>query len=286
MGNFLLSKGARDMFFATFLFSIMQVFVKSLAHIPFWQIIFFRAGISAIFCYIEIKKRNLNLWGNNKPLLLARGLFGAFSLACFFYALQNAPLASVVTIVNIKPFLVLLLAVFLLKEKIYPIQWLFFIASFIGIIFIKGFDSRINTTELLAIFGAAGFAAIAHTCVRKLKGIDDPVVILFYFTIVTLPFVLPFSIQHWKIMNGLDWVLVLSIGIVTHFAQLFLTKAYQSEKVSEVSTIYYFGIVFAFLYGYFFFEEKYTYQAFIGIILVVGGIISNLFYVNYKKLNS
>lgn len=280
---FQMSKGAQFMLFSVFLFSIMQLLVKSLQHIPFVQLIFFRALISAIFSYTEIKKRGLNPFGNHKPLLLGRGFFGAMSLGCFFYALQNAPLGSVVTIVNIKPFLVLLFAVILLKERIYPLQWIFFLCSFIGIFLIKGFDNRINTVELLAIVGAALFASIAHTCVRKLKGTDEPVVILFYFTIVTLPFATSFSIQHWVQPNLLDWIAILSIGVVTHFAQLFLTKAYQSEHVSDVSNIYYLGIIFALIYGYFFFDEKYSFAAIIGMILVIGGIFLNIFYLNHKK---
>lgn len=280
---FQISKGAQFMLISVFLFSIMQLLVKSLQHISFVQLIFFRALISAIFSYAEIKKRRLNPLGNHKPLLLGRGIFGAMSLACFFYALQNAPLGSVVTIVNIKPFLVLLFAVILLKEKVFPLQWLFFIISFIGIFLIKGFDNRINTIELLAILGAAFFASIAHTCVRKLKGTDEPVVILFYFTIVTLPFVTPFSIQHWIQPNLWDWIAIFSIGIVTHFAQLFLTKAYQSEQVSDVSNIYYLGIVFALIYGYLFFDEKYSFVSIIGIILVMGGIFGNISYLNQKK---
>ncbi len=283
---FRMSQGARFMLFSVFLFSIMQLLVKSLNHIPFVQLVLFRALISTIFCYTEIHKRKLNPLGNHKPLLLSRGFFGAMALGCFFYALQNAPLASVVTIVNIKPFLVLIFAIILLKEKIYTIQWIFFLCSFIGIFLIKGFDNRINLIELLAILGAAFFASIAHTCVRKLKGTDEPIVILFYFTIVTIPLALPFSIKYWIQPSLIDWIGIIVIGIITHFAQLFLTKAYQSEHVSDVSNMYYLGIVFALIYGYCFFEEKYSLISICGMLLVIIGIFANIFYLNNKKSSS
>ncbi|MCP4521990.1 MAG: DMT family transporter [Cytophagales bacterium] len=281
-----LTKGVRYMLLAVFLFSIMQLFVKILGdHIPSIQLVLFRALISASFSFYTIKQKKLSLWGNHKPLLLTRGLFGSLSLICFFYSLQNAPLGAVVTIVNVKPFLVLLFAMLLLGEKVEYPQWLFFLCSFLGILLIKKFDQNISLNVLLAILGAAIFASVAHICIRKLKGIDEPVTILFYFSIVTLPFALPFSIQSWIYPTWIEWVLIIGIGVFTHFAQLALTRAYQSEEVGTVSNIYYLGVVFALGYGYFFFDEKYTYQALGGILLVIVGIIANVLYKNYKQRN-
>ena len=264
---------------ATLLFSVMQVFVKQLDYIPFYELIFLRALISLVLCLGTIKFKKLHLFGNNKKMLLLRGIFGTASLTCFFYALQHVPLGSTVTIVNIKPFLILIVASLVLKEHFKWQQALFFIISFIGILIIKGFDQRITSLGLAAILGAAFFASIAHTIVRFLRTSDKPVVILFYFTLVTLPFVTPFTISNWVTPIGLDWIKAISLGLITHFAQLFLTKAYQSEKVANVSNFYYLGIVFAIAFGYFFFDEKYTWQTTTGILVILLGIILNLWFV-------
>jgi len=269
---------------ATLLFSVMQVFVKQLDYIPYYELIFFRALVSFVLCLGTIKAKRLNLFGNNKKMLLLRGLFGTASLTCFFYALQHVPLGSTVTIVNIKPFLILIVASVLLKEHFKWQQALFFLISFVGIIVIKGFDERISTLGLLAILGAAFFASIAHTIVRFLRDSDRPVVILFYFTLVTLPFVAPFTVFNWVMPVGFDWVKAISLGLITHFAQLFLTKAYQSEKVANVSNFYYLGIVFAIAFGYFFFDEKYAWQAIIGIVIILIGIFLNVWFVRKSSL--
>jgi drug/metabolite transporter (DMT)-like permease len=278
-----MSKGIWYMLFATLLFSVMQVLVKYMGHFPFYELIFFRAITSFVISVFSLKGLKINIWGNNKKLLILRGLFGVASLSCFFYALQNAPLASVITIVNIKPFLILVVASILLKEKIKPVQLLFFIISFIGIVMVKGFDNRIDTITLLAILGAALFASVAHTIVRKLKDSDHPLVIIFYFTFVTLPIIGPFAIRDWVMPEEqTEWLMLFGIGLVTHFAQYFLTKAYQSDNVAKISIFYYLGIVFALGFGHFLFDEKHTVSTLVGMAVIIGGIILNVWYSRRK----
>lgn len=271
-----MSRGIRYMLISTFLFSFMQLLVKKLDYIPFFEIIFFRAIISFGIASVAIHKQKIAPFGNDKKKLILRGLFGTASLTSFFYALHHVPLGSAITIVNIKPLIILLVAFFFLKEKVQPWQWLCFVLSFIGIAIVKGFDTRIDTLGLVSVLGAAVFAAVAHTLVRLLRKTDHPNVIIFYFALVTLPIITPFTIWFWKMPQGLDWVVLISIGVITHFGQLFLTKAYQSDAMSKVSNIYYLGIVFAVGYGYFFFGETYTYATAFGLFLVVCGVLLNM----------
>jgi len=270
-----MSKGASYMLAATLCFAIMQVLVKEL-DLPVAEIIVFRAGISFFLCFFTITINGGAYFGKNYFPLIARGFFGVLSLSCFFYALQNAPLASVVAIVNIKPFLILFIAYFILKEKVSWQQVVFFVISFIGILFVKGFDSRIDNTSILAIIGAATFAAIAHTIVRYLKGRESPNVILFYFTLVTIPCVAPFAYFFWQTPVGIQWLQLLSLGLLTHFGQLFLTKAYQSENMANISNIYFMGIAFAVGFGIFWFGETYSAMVYFGLALIVTGIILNV----------
>lgn len=264
------------MLISTFLFSFMQLLVKKLDYIPFFEIIFFRAVISFGIAATAIYKQKISPFGHDRKKLVLRGLFGTASLTSFFYALHHIPLGSAITIVNIKPLIILLVAFFFLKEKVRSWQWLCFVLSFIGIAIVKGFDTRIDSLGLISVLGAAVFAAIAHTLVRLLRKTDHPNVIILYFTLVTLPIITPFTIWYWVMPQGLDWVLLIGIGVVTHFGQLFLTKAYQSDAMAKVSNIYYLGIVFAVIYGYIFFDEVYTYTTAFGLLLVVSGVLLNM----------
>jgi drug/metabolite transporter (DMT)-like permease len=274
------SPGAKMMLLSIVSFSLMHLCVKALPEIPVHQIITFRSVFSILICVYTLKKKKIPFWGNNKPLLILRGLVGAFSLFCFFYSIKHLPLATAVTISNLIPLFALGLAAVFLKEKITGLQWLFFLLSFAGVALIKGFDNRILFTDLMIALCAALFTACAHFSVRKLRDYDAPDVIIFYFPLVTLPLVGPYTAFHWVNPDAAQWGLLLLIGLFTHIGQVYLTKAYSNEEVSGVTNIYYIGIILSLLYGYLFFDETYNFMSYSGMALIIAGILLNLYYKN------
>ncbi len=276
-----LSPGVRYMLIASLVFSIMNVCVKMVSHIPAIEVVFFRALISLIISYWILRKRKVSVWGNNKKVLILRGVVGSISLVMLFSTFQNMPLASAVLLHYLSPIFTAVLALLVLKEKIYKVQFFFFAVCFAGIFMIKGFDSRVETLYFLLGIGAAFLAACAYTSIRVLKDSEDPLVIVFYFPLVALPFAGILSIFYWEMPQGWDWLWLLSIGILTQIAQVFLTKAYQAEAAASVASINYIGIIYALLFGFFIFEELYPFQTFFGMLLVVIGVVLN---VTFKKI--
>ena len=115
-----------------------------------------------------LQKLGIPLLGNNKKVLLMRGIFGTTALLMFFYTLQNIPLASAVTLQYLSPIFTALFAAIFLKEKMQIRQWLYFGISFAGVALIKGFDERISDLYahghlLRHVLG------MAYTCIRQLK---------------------------------------------------------------------------------------------------------------------
>ncbi len=274
------SEGAKMMFFSIVSFSWMHLCVKAIPAIPVHQIISFRSIFSILICIYTLRKDNIPMWGNNKPLLILRGLIGAFSLFCFFYSIQHLPLATAITISNLIPLFALLLAAVFLKEKIRGWQWFFFMLSFGGVVLIKGFDDRILLTDLLIAVSAAFFTACAHFLVRWLRDFDHSSVIIFYFPLVTIPLVVPYTIVHWVSPDLFEWGMLVLIGVFTHIGQVYLTRAYAREEMSGVTNIYYIGIVLSLIYGYMFFEEVYNSWSLAGMTLIISGILLNMYYKN------
>jgi drug/metabolite transporter (DMT)-like permease len=67
------------------------------------------------------------------------------------------------------------------------------------------------------------------------------------------------------------------MGVLTQLAQVYLTKAFQAGTTGTVSIVMYVGAVFALAYGYVFFHETYPLTSLIGMVLVVLGVLLNLF---------
>ena len=87
-----ITRAVKYILLSTVFFALMNVGVKFLAHIPAYEIVFFRALVSLIICYFLIRRAGLSPWGNNKRVLLFRGLSGTAALLMYFYTLQHMPL--------------------------------------------------------------------------------------------------------------------------------------------------------------------------------------------------
>jgi len=251
----------------------MNIGVKYLENIPAYEIVFFRALVSLVVCYFLILKAGLSPWGNNKKLLILRGLFGTAALIMYFYTLQNMPLASAVTIQYLSPIFTIIIAGIMLKEPPRAIQWLFFIISFAGVVMVKGFDPRISIPELIIGITAAVCSAMAYNFIRKLKDFDHPLVVVFYFPMVTVPIVGIYTAFHWVNPDLTEWVILILIGLATTVAQIFMTKGYQLEKAANVSNYNYLGTVYAIAIGFFMFSETINLLGYLGIFLILFGVI-------------
>lgn len=269
------------MLWAAFLFTIMNVFVKAVSHIPAVELVLFRSVISFILCLIALKKQNVSIWGNNKKVLIARGLFGAVSLMMFFSVLQNIPLATAVVIHYTSPIFTALIAFVILKERIVKIQWLFFALCFAGVLIVKGFDTRVDSYYLgLGVLSAVG-AAAAYNCIRKLKTSEHSLVIVFYFPLVTIPITGAITLFNWVSPQGTDWLYILGIGVLTQLAQVAMTRAYQHEEAAKVASVTYTGLVYALIAGFFFFNETFNWIVLSGMGLTLVGVILN---VSFKRI--
>lgn len=273
-----MTKGVWFMLFATLFFSMMNVAVKLLPHIPAVEIVFFRSVVSLVLSYGILKARKVHIWGKNYKLLILRGASGAMALVLYFRLIQDIPLASATTILFLSPVFASIIGIFFVNEEVRPIQWFFYIISFLGIIMIKGFDSRIAIIYLLMGFSSSLFSGVAFNCIRKLNTSEHPLVIIFYFPLVTMPFTGIWSYFNWVTPHGTDWLVLFMVGVLTQIAQYFMTRSFQTEEISKVASLRYLGIIYALIFGYLFFDEHFNFMVYAGMGLTILGVVLNIWY--------
>jgi drug/metabolite transporter (DMT)-like permease len=266
------------MLLSTLFFTVMNLLVKMVPNIPAIEIVFFRSLVSLVLSYGFLARSGISVWGNNKKLLIGRGISGAVALVLYFTTLQVMPLASAVTIQFLSPIFTTILGIFIVKEKVKPWQWAFFAVAFGGVLVIEGFDPRIS-----AFFGVMGiisslFSGFTYNLIRKMGTSEHPLVIVFYFPLVTLPVTGMYCYFFWVNPIGIEWLLLISIGVMTQFAQYYMTRAYQNEELSKVAPLKYFGVLYAIILGYVFFGETFNWLTYMGMIMVIVGVILNVWY--------
>ncbi len=276
------------MVLAIFFFALMNLCVKFIGHIPATEIVFFRSIVSLLISIVILKRQGVSVWGHNRTILFARGLTGTIALILYFITLQKIPLAGAVTIHYLAPVFTSVLGIYLVKERVRPWQFLFFALAFVGILVIQGVDTRISLTYAALGVGGAFFTGLANNMIRKLKTSEHPLVIIFYFPLISIPITGIFCLFSWVTPAGSDWIYLLMVGLLTQLGQFYMTKSYQSEELSKVSVISYMGIVFALSFGFIFFDEYYGLTAYLGMALVLVGVMLNLLYkarLDRKTLN-
>lgn len=273
------------MIIATFAFSGMELLVKSLDRIPTQQIVFFRAWIALVICWVMIRRAGLSLWGTNKKLLIARGATGTFALILYFYSLKTLPLATAAAIQKLSPLFTLLFAQILLNEKVRPANWFFFLLALAGAITIKGFDASLSLWAFSLAFLAAIFSGLAYNCIGLLKGKEHPLTIIFYFPLITLPIITPSTVSGWVAPNTSEWTMLIGVGCVVQFAQYFMTIAFSGPSTGKISIVYYFGTVLAVIWGYLLFNESLNSANGFGIGLILLALICNTLLMTSSKEN-
>lgn len=271
------------MLISSFAFSLMQVCVKLLVGFPVTELILFRSIVSLAISLFMVWKARVSPFGNSKKYLLLRGVFGVMALSMFFYTLQKMPIATAITIQYLSPIFTSLFAIWILKEPMKSRQWLFFAISFSGILVMKGMNDDIKTSYLLVGILASIFAGLAYNMIRKVKDTDHPVVVVLYFPLIAIPVMTVFSLNYWKTPVGIEWVYLLAMGIFTQIAQVYMTKAWQSESANKVASLKYVGILFALTFDLVLFNIIPPWTTIGGIMLVLLGVVLNMRFKSVKN---
>ena len=267
------------MILASICFALVGIMIKFIGNIPLMEMIFFRNLPSILILPLVLKNKNISLRGKNKPLLLFRCFFGFLSTVGYFYTFKTMTMTDAMTIRQLSPFFIIILAIIFLKEKMslqrIPIFFLVFLG---GLLVIKP-GIRLEMFPVIVGIFAAIFSAGAHVSLRNLRLTDHPLVIVNYFAFVSglMALVILIWQNNFVIPDFISLINLVLLGLVALGAQIALTKAYQMAPASMVSLYTYSQIIFATLFGLLFFRELPDLLSIIGASLI---IISG--YLNYK----
>ena len=269
-----------NLIFASLFFSLMTVCVKKIDNrIPIYELVFFRSLLSLLITSLIINKRDINPWGENKPLLILRGLLGTIALICIFYAIRNMPLNISTVIQYTYPIFISIFAGILLNERITKNIFLAVITGWLGILIIlnpsqlSNLNVELNNLTIAIAFLGSISTSLAYITVKKLSLTEDIFIIIKYFPLISIIILSPVVFINWVTPNISDLVWIIGIGIFTQAGQTFLTIGLKILPATEAASINYFQVFFGSLWGIFFFSEIININFLIGSLLVLLGTI-------------
>lgn len=164
-----------------------------------FQILFFRSVIGVVLIGILVAHNGVHLlktqhltkhWLRN--IAHFGGQYG------WFYGLAYISLAEVIAIEFTTPIWTALFAFFLLGEKLSTARITALVLGIIGLLLIlRPTTEALNPAALAVLAGAVGYA-FSYIQTKSLSATDAPLAILFYMTLMQLPFGLIPIVMDWK----------------------------------------------------------------------------------------
>jgi drug/metabolite transporter (DMT)-like permease len=274
-----MQRGALMMMLSALAFSVMTVLVKLAGErLPSQELVVARAIVSLVLSWSLLRRAGVSPWGHDKRWLWIRGALGFAGLSCVYGAVTHLPLAEATILQYLYPAITALLAGVFLGEAISRRIIAATAASLAGVLLVARptllFDGVAPPLDPfwvgVAMCGAACSAA-AYVVVRKLsQSGEDPLVIVFYFPLITIPLALPTMLPNFVWPEGTEWLLLLGIGVATQVGQVSLTRGLAVLPAAQGTAFSYLQVAFAIIWGAVVFGEIPDALALAGGALVVG----------------
>ncbi len=272
-----ITPGVRLMLLATFSFAMMQTLVKELQQFNTFEIFFFRGAVSMILCMVYLKYFGIPMIGTQHKWLFGRAFSSLIATLIFYYTLKIMPFGAAVALKYLSPIFAAIFAIFIVKEKLKAIQWFFFLLAIIGVVLLKGFDVRIELWALLLALSASIIGGFAFIFIRKIGKSEHPLVIVNYYMVTATVITGLLMLPYWQTpTTNFEWGALIGIGVTGFIAQFYMTRAMQIESVNRMAPLKYLELIYALLVGFFWYGESYTLFAFLGITLIMIGMVLNV----------
>ncbi len=274
--------GLLQMAQAAFWFALMSLLVKLAGErMPTMQVVFGRGCVTLVLSAAMLLQARISPFRTRPGLLLLRGLFGSTALICFYAAVVHLPLAEATVIQQTSPLFTALLAAWLLQERLQARVLGSIALCLCGVILIArpaavfGAGLAPDFPWQFAFVGVLGavLSSFAYVTVRSLGRHHHPLVVVFYFPVVTVPLSAPFALTDWAPLDGAGLGLLIAIGVVTQFGQIALTKGLSRAPAGRATAVGYLQIAFAALLGIGAFGTMPDAASWSGIALIVGSLL-------------
>jgi drug/metabolite transporter (DMT)-like permease len=275
------------------LFALMNLLARLAAESASWATTAaVRALIGALVSYVVARARGRSLAPSDRKALLGRSLFGTISMVLTFYALSSPslPLGDTVTLLNLSPVFLAVLAPIFLREKTTAIVGVAMALALTGVVFVvrpaflfgggapRAFAGGPTATTTAMVAVAAAFStSFGMMMLRRVGQKEAPEAVAFHFSMFAGITMTLLSLFDLRVPTLRSAAYMVGAGVCAGIAQLAMTRAYALEHAARVGGMGYLSVVASTLLGAAVLGERPTSTTVLGATLViVGGVLVTL----------
>ena len=235
------------------LFTVNDAVVKWLVDaMPVWQVMFFRS-LTVFAGTLVIGGPPILRRALTTPLkrpLTERALLMMTAWLCYYTASRSLPLGQLTTLYFVAPLVVTLLAARLLGEHVTPARWAAVSIGFMGDMLASdpfGVTASWPTALVLAAAVMWGYGIVL---MRRIALQEPTLLQMLFSNAVFLVISGIASVATWHTPAGMEWTLLLAVGVFGGLAQFSVFEAARLVPASVLATVEYSGLLWAFLLGF------------------------------------
>jgi drug/metabolite transporter (DMT)-like permease len=260
------------MLLAGFTFATLDSLGKQLmAVLPVVQVLWARYVVHTVFStgYLASTTGRRFLLTRRPVLHLLRGMALLTASACVYAALAHVPIADVTAIVFFSPFVITLLSVIFLKERIGVHRIGALVCGMAGVILIirPGFGDT-GVYHFLALAGSVA-NAIYILLTRQLADPTEREAAQFHTTAVGALILTVVVVPAWVTPGLADAALLVLLGALATVGHFMLLRGFAHASASLLSPFLYGQVIFAALYSWFWFGDPLAPTMIAGTVLLV-----------------
>jgi drug/metabolite transporter (DMT)-like permease len=271
------TRGALYIVLAALLFSSMGGLIRVASlQLNNETVVFLRNLFGLLVLLPWLARRGIGRLSTRHPgLHLLRSLAGLAAMYCFFYAISQLALSEAVLLNFSAPLFIPFIAAIWLQERV-PIRVLWAVAiGFAGAVLIM--RPGLGVFQPAAGIGLASgfFAALAMVTVRRLSSSEPPTRVVFYYGLICTSVSSIPLLWAWQSPQPTVLGTLFLAGIFATAGQLALTQGYRYAPAAQAGPFIYTSVLFAGLYGWWFWAEIPDVLSLSGTVLIVmAGILA------------
>ncbi len=271
------TKPVRAVLAATVGFLLLSVTIalsKGLGKVlPLTEVVFFQFA----FCWLGTLPIAWPVgYKTKRPLLhLIRGVAGVFVFLSIYVAVRYIPLVDATLLSTAAPIWIPLILL-VLGQKVRGRLFWGILIGFAGVILVLRPGPEIFRIEALVGVLAGILVAVAIIAIRHLTSTEPNRRILFYYSLIGAIVMLPFAIAFWQMPTSNEWLLLVALGAVMLFSQLFINCGLKQGSATLIGPISYTVVLFAGLIGWAYWGDVPDAFSWMGMVLIVAGGVFTL----------
>ena len=248
--------------------------------VPIGQLVFVRFAVQALLLIpiVWISRKPWRMSRRVALLTFLRTLLHIIGIGAMVTALKYLPLADAIAIAFVMPFIMLILGKFALNEEVGGRRIAACAAGFLGtLLIVQPSFAEVGWPALLPVAVAFNFS-LFMLVTRQIAKETDPISLQAVSGVMAVFLMIPiliafqgtrFSQLQIVEVSGMDWSLLLSIGVLGTAAHLLMTWSLRYAPSATLAPMQYLEIPFATVLGFIIFGDLPNPMATVGISITI-----------------